>query len=597
MQLRHLAIPHFRNLRDVVIDFATQLSLMPGAAADAAPKSIRSHALIGQNGTGKSNLIEALITIFRDVDLDRDAALDYTLEYEIRGRTVRLQADTVKQKRPYVWVDGKSESQGHLLKNRELLPSHIFAYYSGRNERIEALFQEHQRRFNQRQEITADEVLPEQLLENFTASEADIRALEEAKRRREARLKQAGDDRLRRLFYCRGGHSQLVLLACLLSDDPVFQKVLKNLHIESLESALFVLKEPHRLREKRRGGKFDENELNEGDPRFWYARGNVVSEFLDKLWQVAWAPIEQEATKQIDFRGRTEKQRQLYLFVPSHAKLKQLGELVGGTDSFFRYAEGAYIGDLIDEVRITVKKRELGDGHDGKVSFTQLSEGELQMLTVLGLMRITREDHCLFLLDEPDTHLNPIWKLRYFDDIEGVLEHQSDSSLSGQLVLSSSTYEVQSQVLITTHDPMMVGSLKREQVHILRRQGQRTVVEVPDEHPQGMGVTGLLKSDLFGLSSTLDIETERRLFRRNELFVKSPRTAEEDAELSRLSAELADLGFSTADFRDPDYALFVRKMAQHRKFRKPTLAPEEQAEQDRIADDIIGEILREEGGE
>lgn len=605
MQLRHLAIPHFRNLRDVVIDFATQLSPMPGAAADAAPKSIHSHALIGQNGTGKSNLIEALITIFRDVDLNRNAAFDFTLEYEIRGHIVRIQADTAQQKLPYVWVDGDRVSQEYLSKNDppeksprderrgpRLLPTHIFAYYSGRNERIEALFQEHQRRFNQRQEITTDEVLPEQLLENFTASDANIRALEEARRRREARLKQAGDDRLRRLFYCRGGHSQLVLLACLLSDDPVFQKVLKYLHIESLESALFVLKEPHRLREKRRGGKFDENELNEGDPRFWYARGNVVSEFLDKLWQVAWAPIEQEATKQIDFRGRTEKQKQLYLFVPSHAKLKQLGELVGGTDSFFRYAEGAYTGDLIDEVRITVKKH---DEHGGKVSFTQLSEGELQMLTVLGLMRITREDHCLFLLDEPDTHLNPIWKLRYFDDIEGVMGSESAGNLLGEVVLSTPPYPVPSQVLITTHDPMMVGSLKREQVHILRRQGQRIVVEVPDEHPQGMGVTGLLKSDLFGLSSTLDIETERRLFRRNELFVKSPRTAEEDAELSRLSAELADLGFSTADFRDPDYALFVRKMAQHRKFRKPTLTPEEQAEQDRIAEDVIGEILREEG--
>jgi len=600
MQLRQLAIPHFRNLRGVVIDFATQLSPMPGVATDAVAKAIRSHALIGQNGTGKSNLIEALLTIFRNIDLNLPAEthdkqpFDYTLEYEIRGRMVRIQADTSKQKLPFVWVDGKSESQGYLLRNRELLPSHIFAYYSGRNERIEALFQEHQRRFNERQEITTDEVLPEQLLENFTASKADIRALEEVKRRREARLKQAGDDRLRRLFYCRGGHSQLVLLACLLSDDPVFQKVLKNLHIESLESALFVLKEPHRLREKRRGGKFDENELNEGDPRFWYARGNVVSEFLDKLWQVAWAPIEQEATRQIDFRGRTEKQKQLYLFVPSHAKLKQLGELVGGTDSFFRYAEGAYIGDLIDEVRITVKKR---DGHGGKVSFTQLSEGELQMLTVLGLMRITREDHCLFLLDEPDTHLNPIWKLRYFDDIEGVLERESTGTLSDDLVLSAPAYQAQSQVLITTHDPMMVGSLKREQVHILRRHGSRTVVDIPDEHPQGMGVTGLLKSELFGLSSTLDIETERRLFRRNELFVKQHRTADEDTELSRLSAELADLGFSTADFRDPDYALFVRKMAQHRKFRKPTLTPEEQAEQDRIADEIIDEILREEAAE
>ncbi|CCP16232.1 hypothetical protein SMRA8_2102 [Stenotrophomonas maltophilia RA8] len=580
MQLRHLAIPEFRNLQSVAIDFATQLEPGQGAIPATALEVIRSHALIGQNGVGKSNLIEALITIFRDVDLDRDATLDYTLEYEIRGRSVRIQADTTKQKRPFVWVDGQGQSQGYLLKNRELLPSHIFAYYSGRNERIETLFQEHQRRFNQRQEITTDEVLPEQLLENFTASDADIRALEDTRRRRDARLKHAGDDRLRRLFYCRGGHSQLVLLACLLSDDPVFQKVLKNLHIESLESALFVLKEPHRLRERRRGGKFDENELNEGDPRFWYARGNVVSEFLDKLWQVAWAPIEQEITRQIDFRGRTEKQNQLYLFVPSHAKLKQLGELVGGTDSFFRYAEGAYIGDLIDEVRITVKKC---DEHGGKVNFTQLSEGELQMLTVLGLMRITRENHCLFLLDEPDTHLNPIWKLRYFDDIESVLGAGENQVEQGE-----------SQILITTHDPMMVGSLKREQVHILRRRGDQTVVEQPDMHPQGMGVTGLLKSDLFGLSSTLDIETERRLFRRNELYVKSPRTLEEDAELSRLSTELADLGFSTADFRDPDYALFVRKMAQHRKFRRPTLTPEEQAEQDHIAGEIIDEILREE---
>ncbi len=609
MQLQRIRIPAFRNLRELDITFDTHLQPAAGAPNDAQPKPIRSHALIGQNGTGKSNLIEALITIFRDIDLDREAAFDYTLEYSIRGHTVLIEADTANQKRPYVWVDGDRVSQEYLTKNDppgkvdpdqrrgpRLLPTHIFAYYSGRNERIEVLFQEHQRRFNQRQEITTDEVLPEHLLENFTGSDADIRAIEEAKRRRESRLKQAGDDRLRRLFYCRGGHSQLVLLACLLSDDPVFQKVLKNLHIESLESALFVLKEPHRLREKRRGGKFDEQELNVGDPRFWYARGNVVSEFLDKLWQVAWAPIEQEATKQIDFRGRTEKQKQLYLYVPSHDKLKRLGELVGGTDSFFRYAEGAYIGDLIDEVRITVKKR---DEHGGKVSFTQLSEGELQMLTVLGLMRITREDHCLFLLDEPDTHLNPIWKLRYFDDIEGVLGDTQTGEFgvgahgSGSYGASSG----QSQILITTHDPMMVGSLKREQVRILRRDGERTEVDVPDEHPQGMGVTGLLKSELFGLSSTLDSETERRLFRRNELFVKQPRTAEEETELSRLSAELADLGFSTADFRDPDYALFVRKMAQHRRFRRPSLTPAEQAEQDAIADSIIGEILREEDGE
>jgi energy-coupling factor transporter ATP-binding protein EcfA2 len=251
MQLLHLSIPNFRNLRHMRLTFETELAPLPAAGSDAPRKRIRSHALIGQNGVGKSNLIEALITIFRDIDLNREAAFDYTLAYSIRGHEVRITAEKERQKRPFVWIDGEEHSQRHLLENRELLPSHIFAYYSGRNERIEALFQEHQHRFNRRQEIVAEEVLSEELV-NIKDGEARQRAIEQAASRRQ----QLGDDRLRRLFYCRGGHSQLVLLACLLSDDPVFQKVLRNLHIEALDSALFVLKEPHRLRMKRRGGDF-----------------------------------------------------------------------------------------------------------------------------------------------------------------------------------------------------------------------------------------------------------------------------------------------------------------------------------------------------
>ena len=621
MQLRTLIIPHFRNLRHLDMPFATELQPEVGAAMDEPVKRIRSHALIGQNGIGKSNLIEALITLFRDVDLDQDAAFDYTLEYEIRGHIVRIESDTDKQKRPYVWVNGKSESQGYLLKNRELLPSHIFAYYSGRNERIEQLFQEHQRRFNQRQEITTDEVFSDAELNAYTNSprmidlqdelrkfegksvnemsekeQAEYQAIQDelkpfeeqrakfldrTEEQRQKRRERLGDDRLRRLFYCRGGHSQLVLLACLLSDDPVFQKVLNNLHIESLESALFVLKEPHLLRQKRRGGKFDEHELIEGDPRFWYARGNVVSEFLDKLWQVAWAPIEQEASKQIDFRGRTEKQKQLYLYVPNNKKLKELGELVGGPDSFFRYAEGAYIGDLIDEVRIIVKKR---DEHGGKVSFTQLSEGELQMLTVLGLMRITRDDHCLFLLDEPDTHLNPIWKLRYFDDIEGVLSSGKNSLVQGE-----------SQILITTHDPMMVGSLRKEQVHIIRKSDGNTLVEQPYEHPQGMGVSGLLKSELFGLPSTLDRHTLNMLQRRNDLLAKRKHgglSHGEKQEFDFLVVRLDDLGFSR-EYRDPMYQLFIEQMYKVRS--KPLdelLNANELKEQNAIAEKIMEQLVK-----
>ncbi len=207
------------------------------------------------------------------------------------------------------------------------------------------------------------------------------------------------------------------------------------------------------------------------------------------------------------------------------------------------------------------------------------------MLTVLGLMRITREDHCLFLLDEPDTHLNPIWKLRYFDDIEGVLA-SDQNALQGE-----------SQILITTHDPMMVGGLRREQVHILRREHNQTLIDTPDEHPQGMGIAGLLKSDLFGLASTLDQRTLDDLQRRNELLAKQAKNGLNPAEqeqLERLRHYLEELGFSR-EYRDPMYQLFIQKMYEVRSLpMSQLLSPEELQQQEALAEKIVHALVNQE---
>ena len=573
MHLHRIKIPEFRNLKDFEIAFTEGVD---DPHVEGGRRTFNSHAVIGANGTGKSNLIEAIIMIFRDLDLNHVASLAYEMDYSIRGHFIQIKA--LAGKRPKVVIDGDRASARRLGDDaREFLPSNVFVYYSGKNNRIEQLFQAHQRRFNRRMEITAEEYLPKHLLDGFTGKEEQAQEIAEYKRRADQRREQLGEGQLRRLFYCRTGHSQLVLLACLLSKDDVFVQLLEDLNVMELDSALFVLKQPHRLRQN-----LSKKNILEGDPRFWYARGEVVSEFLDKLWQLAVAPIDHSATKMIDFRGRTEKQSQIFLFLPSKEKLQELGALVGEADRFFRYAEAAYIGDLIEEVRIKFKIKDA----DGNISFDQLSEGELQLLTVLGLMRITSQDHCLFLLDEPDTHLNPIWKLRYFDEIEKVIRHNLAQTVAGN-----------SQILIATHDPMMIGSLRREQVRILRKEGDEIIVDEPDQHPQGMGVTGLLRSELFGLQSTVDSETMRRLNRRNFLFaIGDRRTPNEDEELERLSDELSDLGFATSDFKDPYYAMFVEKMALHTRFHKETLTPEEQKEQDAIADEIIAEILREEEG-
>jgi len=534
MQLERLKIKAFRNLRDFEIVFT-------GSATepDGSERRFKSHAVIGQNGSGKSNMIEAIVTIFRDLDLNQKTGFGYELDYRCRGHRIRVDAMADKGKVTITERDAakaKDFALSHLQRYaKRFLPSHVFAYYSGRNERIEALFQQHQQRF-------------------YDA------------------LISGSDELMRRLFYCRSVHSQFVLLAYLLKDDAECQRILSDLNIEALDSVLFVLKRPYWFKTDLSKGV-----LRDGDDRFWYARG-IVQEFLDELWKVAVAPIDHSENRLLDFRGRKEKQDLLYLFVPDKAALQRLADKIGEPARLFKYLESTYISDLIDEVRINVKHRDV----DGNINFSQLSEGEQQLLNVLGLMRFTQEDQSLFLLDEPDTHLNPIWKLRYFDEIEKVVELQDETAMGD------------SQLIVTTHDPIMIGSLCKEQVRILRKTKTGSVdVAEPDIDPRGMGFAGLLKSELFGLRSTVDTETLRRLDRRNALYAKGEeRTSVEDAEMTRLSDELSDLGFAQ-DFKDPYYAQFVQKMAKHTRFHKQALTPEEHQEQDALADEIIDKILAE----
>lgn len=111
-----------------------------------------------------------------------------------------------------------------------------------------------------------------------------------------------------------------------------------------------------------------------------------------------------------------------------------------------------------------------------------------------------------------------------------------------------------------------------------------------------MGVAALLTSELFGLSTTLDLETQKKLDKKRELFLKSLKTEitpEENEEMRILSDELGSLDF-TRSVRDPLYEKFVRAIMEREEFKKPVLTPEEVRKQEKIAKEIIDEILSEE---
>lgn len=529
MRINKIYIEEFKNLREFTIDLNGKKM---------------STVLLGQNAAGKSNLLEAIVIIFRDLDLEEHTNFNYSIEYECKGNLLKVDGGpNVKGK--FIFYKGEIKdtiisystlvSKAVIKRDKsEYLPKYVFSYYSGISNRLLEHFDKHQTRFYKA------------LLDGVDAPP-------------------------RPLFYARQIHSYFVLMAFYAFSDKKISQFLKEfLGIIGLESVLFVLKEPVWAKNKK-----------EAEPlNFWTAKG-VVRNFLDELWNASMAPIVQEDNVREDFR-RSPLQEQLYLFISNQDKLIDIAKKYGTNTEFFKSLESTYISDLIQEVRVKVKKVNV----NGEITFKELSEGEQQLLTVLGLLRFTKEDESLILLDEPDTHLNPLWKWKYMNLLE---------EYSGK--------DETSQILMTTHDPLVIGGLTKEEIRVFQssmafddngKQYNKIETFEPDFDPKGLGVAGILTSELFGLPSTLDKETLELINKRNLLIAKRDETElndEEKIELNDTFQVLGELGINTTD-RDPLYEKFLIELSKTNNFKIEKMTSVEIEEQNKVAKQIMNKLLK-----
>lgn len=526
MKLRKLEISEFKNLRNFTIEFENTLTTV----------------LLGQNGTGKSNLLEALILIFRDLDLGDPPAFKYKLEYECRNNEILVDADPSRpNKRQQVQITVRKGdemprvvpyNQFHGDSERQYLPSYVFGYYSGPSNRMEKHFDKHQERF--------------------------YRDLLNGK-----------EKPLRPLLYARPVHSQFALLSFFIEEEEnlahgeqsIREFLDQLLGIKELVSVLFVMREPPW-------------KSKEGDKRFWNARG-VVGRLLAYLYDLALAPMRLKVRVTPDFASKTTLEH-LYLYLRGVKDLKKLYTHYGNQQEFFKALESTYISKILSEVRIHLQRRNA----DGSLTFRDLSEGEQQLLMVLGLLRFTKEDEALFLLDEPDTHLNPAWSVQYLEFMRRVVGDQSTS-----------------HVIMSTHNPLVIAGLERKEVRIMQRDNThgRIYVEMPRENPRGMGVAGILTSELFGLRSALDLPTQKLLDEQRVLAAKEDLNSSERKRLGELTNYLDDLGFMSME-DDPLYAAFITRLIRRENpsiREQVALTPEQQEERMRLIDEIINELIEE----
>ena len=536
-RLIELWLEDFKNLKDYTIRFDSVHSLA---------------VILGANGTGKSNLFEALVIILRDLHewLERNRwpgrpMNGYRLKYQLNEHTVEVTWHPGQMKRPEltkgpIALDTKGIEKLQPIKREMLpLPRFIFGYYSGPTNRL------------------AEHFLP--------MKQAHYVRLRKAKADDAETLAELLEQR--RFFCAETHHAKYVLLAFLYKDDPKISKFLKDrLRIVGFESALFIIRKPPWARS---GSKAKD---------FWGAKG-IMRRVMERLSHYAIAPMVLDESVSYGYRSTTEEH--YYFFLSDQESLQSFAAEYEDARTFFLALESTDFSELIYDVKIQVRI-EANNMEQIPITFQQLSEGEQQLLMVLGLMRFTKSHQSLVLLDEPDTHLNPHWSVNYLKDLAEVM---SDDILD-------SPEQQSSQILMATHDPLVLTNLRRNQVVILERDPETgTVVSSePEEDPIGMGVQGILRN-IFRLRSAVGTEIQDKLDSRARLLaLGDKRSTDQEDEFKGLSEELSELGFGR-EFRDPDYAQFVRAMAQRPEFRKPTLSAAQQKEQEKIAAEILDDIL------
>ncbi|MFA6444196.1 MAG: AAA family ATPase [Sterolibacterium sp.] len=533
MRLDEVTIGEFKNLRNLHVTFD-----------EGSPYTV----LVGENGSGKSNLIEALSLIFRNLDLDVGAPFSYHIKYQCRDHDVEIKAEA--DQFPKFWAKGRQESGYRELARKRFAsedqggrplyrPGFVFGYYSGPSDRLASIFEKHRERYY-----------------NWIIKSVEQRG----------NAPVTDPNNLRRLFYAQTLHGQFALIAFFMNaadDSEEDKKFLReHLQIDGLDSVLFALKRPPW---KRQGG----------DPRFWGAVGEV-QEFLSRLYDKAMLPARMDRRIPIDLT-KNPIVESLYLFLSRPEALEQVYESYADQYAFFTALESMHLSKLLGEVRTRVRMTPAAGG--GEVTYRDLSEGEQQLLLVLGLLKFTAREEALFLLDEPDTHLNPAWSTQYLDFLDRFIRGRD----SCHIVMSS-------------HDPLVFAGLKRDQVRIFRRDSEgKAIAELPDNDPRGMGVAAILTSDLFRLRSTLDSETQTALDRQRILAMKDVLTPEEEGELRELKMRLRPLGFDQT-IRDPLYEQFVKAWTEQQDpawARSVQLTPEQLQERARLAAKIVKQLQEE----
>lgn len=431
MRLKKLYIKDYKILHDFSIDFTSNLSV-----------------LIGENGSGKSSIIECLAYIFGHLHkyfvLDDKTAefIDgYKINYTINGLDVYIESHYKESKSntfdPIIRVNGDEMSTSQLKKrygDLSFLPSRVIISYSGITERLSLLSEHYEQKF-----------IRKIIRHNNPYSLKPLVLPEDNP-----------------FVYIKKEYVAFIILALFVlnTDDANHLLSLLGIDINGCTTTI-TLKKPGWAKQSKKENNQD---------MIWGMSGKIAQDLLDGLNQVA---------ENKNKGGKKDPDKLKYeLYGSPNVQDLFAGYYELSPSQVVLFLNTLMCDELLDSIDITWNKT---------YSLYNLSEGEKQMILSIGLSLVLNQSNLLFLLDEPDVSLHPKWQQDFITNFTNGLNEES-------------------MAVITTHSPSLASDLRGKNLTLLRK---GKVVTKSFKY-YGKRIDDILY-DYFGLESTRNKDVSRRI--------------------------------------------------------------------------------------
>lgn len=495
MKIKNLEIPNYKNLQNFNLNFNTKLVSL----------------LIGKNGLGKSNLLEAIAFIFSTIDLaERETEFttniskdffEFKIEYKCKKHfvsfsnlvgvlNIKVKTNEVSDYVPISFSEFKRDREKYT-------PDYVIGYYSGENSRIKKFFATHsKKRVANIKKIDSDRDFPALGKMFFTEENCGELLFYTLSVFRNSKIYKGKINKL--LFDYLGIDEKSKINIAF--NNPDFYKSFKTKNADNLLS------------------NFQDKEKN----IFWGITGKI-DELLSLLYNNQLETNQPIAYSDSKEDPRSDVEEFIFFDELNYTLLnknfpKYLKDPIHFFDVLHMSSELGIIYKIYGEL---VKNGQLLTNN-----YKELSEGEQQLLTVLGLILIAGRDDCLFLLDEPDTHLNPKWQ-------RDLIEHLREFNLNDE----------NSHIFLATHSPLIVQSATIEDDIFLFKKDSKELVNVErfEFKNENLRIDQVLLSNLFDMESARPKSLDPFMKKRLEIIRKGNLTEADKKELEALENDMGYL--------------------------------------------------------